>query len=421
MKLQLSKNDRSLKGTITLEGSKSISNRALIIQALTTDDFKIEGLSISDDTSVLKDALATAKEEYDLGHAGTSYRFLTALKAFEEGTQILKGSERMYNRPIGPLVEALNHIGADIEYLEKEGYPPLKINAPKENLKNTVALDSSVSSQFITALCLIAPTLPEGLTIHLDGDMVSRSYVEMTLSLMHNFGVSHSWEENQINIPSQEYVAKDFKVEADWSAASYYYVMAAYSEEVDLTINGLKEESLQGDSAIKAIGAQLGVESTFVNGSLHLKKSATDPTVFFEYDFINCPDIAQSVALMCAAAGTQGLFTGLQTLKIKETDRIAALKKELSKAGIIFYKIPSKKFAQKSGKEYYMMEGKANLKESIEIETYKDHRIAMAFAPMALLHPIIIFDPDVVSKSYPTFWKDLESLGFTTTRLETES
>lgn len=414
-KVIVSKTDKTLKGHITLEGSKSISNRVLVIQALCTDDFSITGISPSDDTQVLQTALTEPQEEYYLGHAGTSYRFMTAYHSFTEGSQVLKGSERMHQRPIGPLVDALRQIGADIEYLEKEGYPPLKINAPASELKNEITIEAGISSQFITALCLLAPTLPAGLRIHLDGEIVSVSYIKMTLSLMQHYGIEYSWDENTINIAPQKYIAKDIQIEADWSAASYYYILASIADEVDLQISGLTDHSIQGDAEIFKIGDKLGLHSTFNDGILTLSKSTEDPAPFFENDFLTHPDIAQSVAVMCMTTGIQGLYTGLQTLKIKETDRIAALKAELSKVGGIFYGLPVKKFAKGSGKEYYMIEGKPAISDGVEIETYKDHRMAMSFAPLGMIHPITILDPDVVSKSYPSYWEDLESLGFTLT------
>lgn len=411
-KVIVSKTDKKLNGHITLEGSKSISNRVLVIQALCSDDFIISGISPSDDTQVLQTALTEHQDEYYLGHAGTSYRFLTAYHSFTEGTQVLKGSSRMHQRPIGPLVDALREIGADIEYLEKEGYPPLKINAPSAELKSELTIEAGISSQFITALCLLAPTLPAGLTIHLDGEIVSVSYIKMTLSLMQYFGIEHSWDGHKITIAHQKYTAKDIHIEADWSAASYYYILAAIADEVDLQIGGLTQESMQGDAEILKIGEKLGILSTFNDGILTLSKSHENPAPFFENDFLTHPDIAQSVAVMCISTGIQGLYTGLQTLKIKETDRIAALKAELSKVGGIFYGLPAKKFAKGSGKEYYMVEGKAAISDGVQIETYNDHRMAMCFAPLGMLHPITILDPDVVSKSYPSYWDDLESLGF---------
>lgn len=411
-KVKVSKSDKNLIGHIRLDGSKSISNRVLIIQALCEDNFTISGLSTSDDTKVLQEALEQTKQEYNVGHAGTSFRFLTALMSFRSDTQILKGSKRMHQRPIGPLVDALISIGANIEYIGEQGYPPLKINEPQSEVQKIVRIDAGISSQFISALCLIAPTLPEGLTIELNGDIVSASYIQMTLDLMRYFGVDHTWTEQQIFIPAQKYLAKDIQIEADWSAASYYYVMASMADQVDLKISGLSEDSLQGDAQIVHIGKQLGIASNFKEGHLRLSKSPEAPVPFFENDFITHPDIAQSVAIICAALGIQGLFTGLQTLKIKETDRIAALKTELAKIGAIFYGLPAKKFAKGSGKEYSMVEGRVNITDEVEIETYKDHRMAMSFAPLAIIQPIIIIDPDVVTKSYPSFWKDLETLGF---------
>lgn len=405
-----------ISGNITLEGSKSISNRILLIRALCDQDFDIKNLSPSDDTVVLNKALQNLdtqiESDFNMGHAGTSIRFLTAFLSITDGSQNITGSERMLQRPIGPLVKALNHIGTEINYTGEEGYPPLWIGPFKGQKNRSVSINSEISSQFISALCLIAPSLPDGLDIHLKGDLVSRSYIEMTLSLMQEFGVDSTWENNLISIAPQSYQAKTFTVEADWSAASYYYIIAALSKECNITVEGLLENSLQGDQAIQKIGHNIGVSSYFKNDRLHLTKSNKGLTPMLENDFLTHPDIAQSISTICAGLGISGLFTGLQTLAIKETDRITALKTELKKLGVSFSKLPTQKFAQKSGKEYYMLQGKTKSSEPISIATYQDHRMAMSFAPFGLLHNITIENPGVVTKSYPNYWKDLKSLGF---------
>ena len=407
----ISKKDKNVKGVIELESSKSISNRVLIINKLCKEKFNIKRLSGAKDTQTLLRLLSQKENTFDAGHAGTTFRFMTAFLATQEGEQILTGSERMQQRPIGDLVSALNSLGADIHYLKNEGYPPLQINTPKafgEN--NELSISASVSSQFITALLLIAPTLPKGLILTLEGNIVSRSYIEMTLALMQNFGISHTWEGNTISILPQEYKAKDFTVESDWSAASYYFSIAAFADDLDLQLIGLQENSLQGDSVITEMIQQFGVQTTFTENGLRLTKSE-EKTALFEWDFILCPDIAQTLAVACAGTGITGLFSGLETLRVKETDRILALKNELTKVNTRFYALP-KRFSQKTSIEYFMTEEKANWSDAPVFATYEDHRMAMAFAPLAMFAPVKIEHPNVVEKSYPTFWNDLEKLGF---------
>lgn len=412
MTYKISKPNRRIVGEINLDGSKSISNRILIINALCEEGFKIEKISTSKDTQTLI-ALLNQQDGsvYDAGAAGTTFRFMTAYLALQEGTQILTGSERMKQRPIGKLVNALRALGCNIEYLENEGYPPLKINAPNELNVTELSIAADTSSQYITALLLIAPTLPNGLRLTLEGNIVSLPYIQMTLSLMGYFGVKHSWEGHTIIVEPQAYIAKDIVVEADWSAASYYYALGAFADELDLKLNGLYKDSLQGDSVAIEMGFHFGIDTTYTEGGLHLKKSGEPVTELFEWDFIKCPDIAQTFAVICAGTGVQGLFTGLETLFIKETDRVAALKNELQKVGVSFVKLPAK-FAQKSQKQYFMVEGKADWAEAPVFPTYEDHRMAMSFAPLAMFHPVKIEDPSVVNKSYYEYWADLKKLGF---------
>ncbi len=414
--LTISCKNQTLKGEITLSGSKSISNRALLIRALCSEYFEIFNLSDSDDTVTMENLLNSNSDVLDAHHAGTTFRFLTAYLSTQDGTHVLTGSERMQQRPIKALVDALNFLGADITYIKNEGYPPLKISSPKTVWKNDITLPANISSQYITALLLIAPTLPDGLTIRLEGEIVSKPYIEMTLGMMDYFGVKviTDWQNQMISISHQAYVAKDFFVEADWSAASYYYIIAGLSKSADIVLHGLHEDSLQGDAAIAQIGRKFGVETVFGNKSIRIVK---DEKViipeFFEYDFIKEPDIAQSVSVLCAGLGVNALFTGLQTLRIKETDRIAALQNELQKVGVFISKMPAK-FSKKTGVEYYMQEGKAifDQDDGAFFETYNDHRMAMAFAPLSLLGSVEVQDPNVISKSYPNYWKDLIKLGF---------
>ena len=409
---KISKPNRNIVGEITLDGSKSFSNRVLIIQALCETAFPIHNLSTSNDTQTLVKLLAqTDNDTYNCGAAGTTFRFLTAHFALQDGTQILTGSERMKQRPIGKLVKALRALGCDIEYMEEDGYPPLKINTPKSLTTNGLIIPADTSSQYISALLMVAPTLPHGLKLTLDGKIVSLPYIKMTLSLMAYFGVQHRWEGNTITVEKQTYQPREVTVEADWSAASYYYAMAAFADELDLTLNGLFKNSLQGDSVITEIGFHFGVDTIYTEGGIKLKKTGNPRTEFFEWNFVKCPDIAQTLAVICAGRNVQGLFTGLETLFIKETDRVAALKNELAKVGVSFVKMPAR-FSQRSQKQYFMVEGKINFENTPTFPTYEDHRMAMAFAPLAMFHEIEIEEPSVVGKSYPQFWADLKTLGF---------
>ena len=424
MTYRITKPNRRLVGSITLDGSKSISNRLLIIQALCAQPFAIHNLSTSKDAQTLVKLLADVKSQpannlstnnkyptYDCGAAGTTFRFLTAYLALQNGTQILTGSERMKQRPIGKLVNALRSLGCDIEYLENDGFPPLKINAPKSLTTNELSIAADTSSQYITALLLIAPTLPNGLRLTLEGDIVSLPYIEMTRALMQHFGIASYWLDSTIVVEKQDYTARDITVEADWSAASYYFAMAAFADELDLELKGLFADSLQGDAVATEIGFHFGIDAQFTEGSIFLKKTGNQQAEFFEWDFVKCPDIAQTFAVVCAGTGVNGLFTGLETLFIKETDRVAALKNELKKVSVSFVKLPAK-FAQRSQRQYFMVEGTATFNNEPTFPTYEDHRMAMAFAPLAMLHPIRIEDPSVVQKSYPQFWSDLTKLGF---------
>ncbi|MEM1120642.1 MAG: 3-phosphoshikimate 1-carboxyvinyltransferase [Bacteroidota bacterium] len=408
----VTKEDKTAKGTITLNGSKSIANRALIIRALCEEDFPIHKLSNSKDTVLMDSLLKSNTEVRDAGAAGTTFRFMTAYLAMQPGTQILTGTERMKQRPIGVLVDALRKLGANIEYIENEGYPPLKIHSPSGfGHSNQVTISAGTSSQYISALLMIAPTLPNGLELILDGEIVSRPYIEMTLNLMSYFSVLHQWDGNTIKVAHQKYQARPFTVEADWSGASYYYAIAAFAEEVDLQLNGLFEKSVQGDSVLVQMMEQFGIQSIFNEEGVHLSKMGTELPPVFEWDFIRCPDLAQTMAVVCGGLGVQGLFSGLQTLRIKETDRIAALQNELAKVQVYLSLLP-KRFSQKSDKEYFMIDGKAVVDSNPTFPTYEDHRQAMAIAPLAQFGQINVEEPEVVGKSYPQFWEDISKLGF---------
>jgi len=407
MKYKISKSDKQLKGEITLDGSKSISNRVLIIRALSGLDFPIHGLADSKDTQTLIQLLSSKDEVLDVGPAGTTFRFLTAYLSRRGGTQVLTGSARMKQRPIGILVDCLRQLGANIDYVENEGYPPLKIHAQQFLVAEPkLTIPASVSSQYISALLMIAPTFIGGMRLTLEGEIVSRPYIEMTLRTMERFGVHHSWEGHTIVVPEQTYQAQEFTVEADWSAASYYYALAAFSDDTDLYLNGLHEESWQADAAIVHIMEQFGVQTQFTEKGIHLTKTSTKPSPF-QYNFLNCPDIAQTLAVICAGQGRAAQLEGLQTLKIKETDRIQALITELKKINID---------AEEINANALHIHAPTPAFEQMKIptfDTYHDHRMAMIFATLALvIDEVVIDDPLVVDKSYPAFWKDLKKLGF---------
>ncbi len=413
--IKLSCPSKIINTSIHLGGSKSITNRALLIRALCHDYFEIKNISPSDDSIAMEKILAQKEGPFDTGHAGTTYRFLTAYFAFKEGSQVLTGSERMKQRPIAPLVEALNSIGANISYSENEGFPPLIINAPSPEIKDHVSIEANVSSQYLSALLMLAPTLPNGLKITLEGELVSKPYLMMTLTMMAHFGVSHKWVENTIYIQPQTYKPIAYFVEADWSSASYLYSWAAASESANITVTGLLNESMQGDAAIRNIAQKFGVSTRSIseNGEEKLlitKTKATQIEPFIEYDFIEQPDIAQTVFAMCATCKVEGLFTGLQTLYIKETDRLKAFKTELGKVGILLSKVPAR-FKHKDTREFYMLNGDLAFDSTPVFDTYHDHRMAMALAPLAMCHEVVINDADVVSKSYPQYWRDVEKMG----------
>jgi 3-phosphoshikimate 1-carboxyvinyltransferase len=408
MNYKLSFSDNVLIGEITLAGSKSISNRVLIIQALCEKKFEIVALANANDTSLLAHLLQSKEEVLDAGPAGTTFRFMTAYLSLFGGKRVLTGSERMKQRPIKVLVDALRHLGASISYLENEGFPPLQITSGSISGNKKIAIPANTSSQYISALLLVAPLLPGGLALELTGKIVSKPYIEMTLGLLQYFGISHQWENQMIVIPEQAYEAKPFVVEADWSAASYYYSLAALSDRADIYLNGLFENSLQGDSALIEIFQHFGVETEFTANGIRLIKEKTILPDAFYYDFILCPDLAQTLAVVCAGLGINGYFSGLETLRIKETDRIQALENEISKGGCHISLFSSDSL---TGKEVFEVSGKFEALITPVFKTYEDHRMAMAFAPLALLLPIEIEEPNVVIKSYPDFWKDFKQLG----------
>jgi 3-phosphoshikimate 1-carboxyvinyltransferase len=388
---------------LAITGSKSESNRALILRALYSN-IELSNLSNSDDTKLLDAALSSTEQTVDIHHAGTAMRFLTAYFSAKEGSnRILTGSKRMKERPIRLLVEALKSMGADIEYLEKEGYPPLQIKGSHLN-SNYVELESHVSSQYISALLLLAPSLPKGLSICLLGSITSRPYIEMTLALLRRIGVETSFKENiiQVNPLNRLRTPIHLVIESDWSSASYFYSLVALSElGTSVELEHYFQDSLQGDAALQEIYKSFGVHTTFTRTGLLLQKVSKPVISDFKYDLTNAPDIAQTIAVTCFGLGLSCNLTGLHTLKIKETDRLEALRAELSKIGADIL-VTSDTLHLKAARLFCANQS---------IETYNDHRMAMAFAPLALKGAIQIKDPDVVSKSYPDFWKDLQTLG----------
>ena len=402
----VTKSDKTLRGIINLTASKSESNRALIIQALCKDAFEIKNLATAKDTSTLQELLSSNNSTLDVGPAGTTYRFLTAYLATQKGREtILTGSQRMKERPIGILVDALRSIGADVEYVENEGYPPLKIKG-KQLQGGTITINGGVSSQYISALLLIAPTLTGGLKIQFTGEVVSVPYIQMTLNIMANFGATYTWQNNTIRIDEAAYKAEQFTVEADWSAAAFWYEMVALSEDADITITGLKEQSFQGDAVVVEVYKKLGVKTTFKSGKIQVQfNKANLKKDFFEYDFTTCPDMVQAATCTLSALAIPFKFSGVKTLRIKETERVLALKNEWAKAGVTIDDI--------SIDEIGMRKSITPNEFATSVATYHDHRMAMAFAPLALkFNSIRIEDPDVIVKSYPEFWEHLKSVGF---------
>ncbi|NQU51498.1 MAG: 3-phosphoshikimate 1-carboxyvinyltransferase [Bacteroidetes bacterium] len=406
MRYQISAANKSITGSINLPASKSISNRALIINALNYSPYPLNNLSDSDDTKVLAAALTSNTNKFDIGHAGTAMRFLTAFLAKIVGEWEITGSERMQQRPISILVDALNSLGAQIKYTKAEGFPPLKILGSNLSGK-TMELDGSISSQYISALLLIAPTITNGLTLKLKGGITSRSYIKLTLELMAKFGIQYQWEGNEIFVAEQHYFPMNFTVEADWSGASYWYQILALVESGEILLENLQLKSLQGDSDIASWFEQFGVFSTQKKDGVLLSKKENVAPKKLILDFIENPDVAQTMACLCVAKEIPFHFTGLKTLKIKETDRIAALQNELAKFG-------AELTEPKHGELAWDGEINSTLKEdNPNIKTYHDHRMALAFAPMALSGiQLQIDDPMVVTKSYPGFWEDLKTVGF---------
>lgn len=422
------KGNKQIDTEIKLTGSKSECNRALIISALSKGTVSVENLSVAADTVTLNkvlNELSVNSSEFgetslesenpelktensqlqtvDIGPAGTAMRFLTAFLAIQNGNFLLTGTERMKQRPIGILAEALKSIGGKISYAENEGFPPLQILGPFEQTTKEVKIKGDISSQYISALLMIAPSLPLGLTLVIEGDLTSKPYVEMTLAMLEQVGIRNDWHENTITIEPQTFNTAKLYVEPDWSAASYWYAIAALADEASIFLPGLNGYSLQGDSKITEIMANFGITSQFKNGGVFLKKEPKqiERKIF---DLKECPDLAQTIVVICAALGHDATFTGLETLKIKETNRVLALQTELAKIGV--------KFTEKN-LSYKLDCSGLHFPDKITVSTYEDHRMAMAFAPLALkIKEVEIEEKQVVEKSYPYFWDDLEKAGF---------
>ncbi len=397
--ITLSKKQSTIDDRIILPASKSISNRVLIINALSNSFEPIKNLSDCDDTKTIQQILFSNTNTFDVENAGTAMRFLTAYLSKIVGEWTLTGSKRMQQRPIGVLVDALNSLGAQISYLGKEGYPPLKILG--SNITgNEVTVPADTSSQFISALLLISPTLANGLRIHLKGDIISKSYILLTLKTMEDFGIKWEWKKNTITIAKQNYKVIPYTIEGDWSAASYWFSFMAVAEGGKLYLDGLKRYSSQGDSNIIPLFEQLGVKTHFSKRGMLIEKTEYRSKKL-NIDFTDMPDLAQTFAVCAALKNIPFHFSGLQTLKIKETDRITALITELKKLGYVL--------TTPSSSELLWDGTTCEPPKEICIDTYDDHRMAMAFAPAVMIFPqITIKNPEVVSKSYPNFWEDLK-------------
>jgi len=408
------KEDKKLQGIIYLPASKSISNRLLMLKAISGKDFNISNLSEADDTKLLSDHLAVIAQNtkikstqitaLDCDNAGTVIRFLTAYLSSTTGTWLLSGSEQMKKRPIAILINALRELGASINYLNEDGFPPLLIKG-NQLRGGSIEMNAGISSQYISALLMIAPSLPGGLTIKLSGNLISMPYIKLTISLMESFGIQISFSGNKITVGEQKFKANDSMVESDWSAASYWYQMAALADEVDVTLIGLKDTRTQGDSVVSHIFRNFGIETEYLSNGVRItKKRKTIHRMYL--NFADFPDIAPTVIATCAGMGVDEIFFGLGSLHIKETDRIKALETELTKIGCHFA-------GCEHSDVWYLKKEKGCESRQISFNTYDDHRMAMALAPLALkFGQISIANPEVVSKSYPGFWNDIQSVGF---------
>ena len=396
--------DKFKDSTIYLNSSKSESNRLLIIKALSEKEITIKNLSKANDSVLLKNLLESENlVVWDAQDAGTSFRFLTSFLAIKKEHVVLSGTERMKQRPVKVLVDALNKIGAEILYLENEGFPPIYVKGKINQVKNKLDIPGDISSQYISSLLLIAPLLEKGIKINIEEPFYSRPYVNMTLKLMNSFGIKSEVKGNKISIKNQEFSSGSYIVESDWSAASYWYSILSISDNINnLTLQGLKKKSNQGDSVISELMKSFGVNTQYKEDGIVLTKIKFD-TQEIELDFRDCPDLAQTILVVAAYHKIKLKVFGVESLKIKETDRLLAMKNELKKIGCDFYE---------EGNYWLLEKRRREIDDELSIDTYKDHRMAMAFAPLASKKSIIINDPDVVVKSYPTYWEDLKKVGF---------
>ena len=402
MDFLISHTSKSINADLILPPSKSISNRALIIQALCQSKLKLLNLSQSSDTQSLVQALQTTSKTIDIGDAGTSMRFLGAYLSQQEGSYILTGSDRMKERPIGHLVEALNSIGADINYLEKDGFPPLAING-KALEGGKVDVSTSVSSQFVSALLLIAPTLKKGLSLSLKGELLSKPYIKMTLDIMRYFGIQSSWTNNTIQVEPQNYVSKDLKVESDWSALAFILQAMSIAKSAQVSISGLSKDSWQGDSYVLNLFEKFGLQYEFKDEKLYLKKLNKDLNGDYNVNLIDTPDLAQAYCCTLSALSKSAKIKGLNNLKLKESHRLKALHMELNKIGQ----------HSRYSEDTIQLESSVLHTPTESFDSHNDHRMAMCLAPFALLFDIKIKNIEVVNKSYPSYWEDLKKMGFT--------
>jgi 3-phosphoshikimate 1-carboxyvinyltransferase len=398
--------NKEINGEINLPSSKSISNRLLILNEVLDKPLQLHNLSEAEDTDVLQKCLQKIKSNttaiIDVGPAGTNFRFLTALLSVTEGRWMLTGSERIRKRPISELVNALQTLGADISYTEQENYAPLLIKG-KKLTGGEVSMNASISSQFMSALLMVAPSMEKGITLHLQGNVVSLPYLEMTIQFMRTMGLEIEYSNSQIRLHPQNHkiIPQVFTVESDWSAASYWYAFIALSHSGRLKLNGLQKNSLQGDSVLEKLFSDFGVKTIFENETVVLEKQKTNLPTYFEFDFTDYPDIAQTMMVVCYALNIEARFTGLSTLKGKETNRLLAMQNEFRKLQVETEITPDTFFLPKTNANYFP--------EQVIFDTYHDHRMAMCFAPLSMLLPKICFhDSEVVKKSYPHFWEDIK-------------
>ena len=413
-RVRIRSTSKKITGTIRLPSSKSISNRALIIRALSGDMIRIHNLSTADDTQLLQTLLQRISNHgkghdpliLDCDNAGTVMRFLTSFLAFTEGEWTLTGSGRMRDRPVGPLVDTLKALGAEIRYLEKTGYPPIGITGGKLH-GGRVDIDAGISSQFISSLLMIGPALPGGLTLILRGKKASWPYVSMTLEMLRKSGISFEQSDDLIRIEKQDYLPVEFRVEPDWSSAAFWYELAAFSSSADLFLEGLKLKSLQGDAILPSLFAPLGVKTTADKNGIRLQRTRKSVSVY-THDFSDHPDLAQPVIATCAGLNLPGRFSGLESLRIKETDRLGALQAELSKLGVSMTLSGNSSIILEPADPFPAFSG-----TGIVLSTYGDHRMAMSLAPLSMVTgTVVVEDPGVVTKSYPAYWDDLRRAGF---------